>query len=159
MLLFLWHKKTFSVWDVASIKLHLPIFKTKAKTSKIWKYPSSRHPSLAVLPLGFLKGFYRQGFCLLSNRWSLSRIWLLVTPWTAPRQASLPLTISQSLPKFMSIESVMLSNHLILCCPLLLLSSVFPSIRIFSNQDGLGSRKIQLPAQRELWLYNGAEQK
>ena len=56
---------------------------------------------------------------------------LSVTPWTAVRQAPLSLTISQSVPKFMSIESVMLSNHLILCFHLLLLRSFFPSIRLF----------------------------
>ena len=62
-----------------------------------------------------------------------SRVWFFVTPWTAACQASLSFTISQSLLKFKSIESVMLSNHLILCCPLLLLPSIFPSIRVFSN--------------------------
>ena len=61
----------------------------------------------------------------------------LWTPWTAARQASLSVTNSQSLPKPMSIESVMPSNHLILCRPLLLLSSLFPSIRIFSNESVL----------------------
>ena len=60
-----------------------------------------------------------------------SCIQLFVTPWTVVRQASLSLSISQSLPKFMSIESVMPSNHFILCHPLLLLPSVFPSIRVF----------------------------
>ena len=59
-----------------------------------------------------------------------SCVWLFITPWTASWQASLALTISWSLPKFMSIESAMASNHLILCHPLLLLPSVFPSIRI-----------------------------
>ena len=63
---------------------------------------------------------------------SLSHVWLFVTPWTAARQASLTITISQSLLRLMSIESVMPSNHLILCCPLLLLPSVFPSISFFS---------------------------
>ena len=58
---------------------------------------------------------------------------LFPTPQTAAHQASLSLTISRRLPKFMSIESMMLSNHLILCCPLLLLS-IFPSIRVFSNE-------------------------
>ena len=57
-----------------------------------------------------------------------------VTPWTAACRASLSLTISWSLPKFMSIASVMPSSHLILWCPLLLLSSIFPSIRDFSNE-------------------------
>jgi len=60
----------------------------------------------------------------------LSSDWLLVTPPTATRQAPLSPTISWSLLKFMSIESVMLSNHLVLCCPLLLLPSIFPSIRV-----------------------------
>ena len=64
----------------------------------------------------------------------LSRVQLFVTPWTASHQASLSFTISQSLLKIMSIESVMPSNQLILCCPLLLLSSIFPSIRVFSNE-------------------------
>ena len=62
-----------------------------------------------------------------------SHIWLFATPWTAVRQASLSLTISQSLPKFMSIASVMPPSHLILWCSLLLLPSVFPSTRKFSN--------------------------
>ena len=64
---------------------------------------------------------------------SLRRVWLFATPWTAAHQASLSCTISQSLLKLMSIESVMLSNHLVLCCPLLLLPSIFPSGRVFSN--------------------------
>ena len=64
----------------------------------------------------------------------LSCVRLFATPWTAARQASLSITNSQSLLKFMSIESVMPSNHLILCHPLLLLPSIFPSIRVFSNE-------------------------
>ena len=59
------------------------------------------------------------------------------TPWTAARQASLSFSISQSLHKLMSIESVMPSNHLVLYCPLLLPVSVFPSIRFFSNESAL----------------------
>ena len=62
------------------------------------------------------------------------------TPWTAARQASLSITNSQSSPKPMSIESVMPSDHLILCCPLLLPSSIFPSIRVFSNESALHIR-------------------
>ena len=65
----------------------------------------------------------------------LSCIWLFANPWTAARQASLSITNSQSLLKLMSIESLMPSNHLILCCPLLLPPSVFPSIRVFSNES------------------------
>ena len=71
---------------------------------------------------------------------SLSRVWLLVTPWIAARLASLPITSSWSLPKHMSIESVMPSNHLILCRPLLLLPSIFPSVKVFSNESALHIR-------------------
>ena len=63
-----------------------------------------------------------------------------MTPWTAACQASLSITNSQSLLKLMSIELVMPSNHLILCCPLLLLLSIFPSIRVFSNETVLHNR-------------------
>ena len=66
---------------------------------------------------------------------SLSHVWLFVTPWTAAHQASLSLTYSQSLLKLMSIESGVLSNHLILCCLILLLLSIFPRIRVFSNES------------------------
>ena len=66
---------------------------------------------------------------------SLSRVRLFVTPWTAARQASLSITNSRSLPKLMSIELVMPSNQLILCHPLLLPPSIFPSIRVFSNES------------------------
>ena len=69
---------------------------------------------------------------------SLSRIQLFVTPWTAAHQASLSFTISQSLLRFMSFESVMPSNYLILCHPFLLLPSIFPSIRVFSKESVLG---------------------
>ena len=74
----------------------------------------------------------------------LSHVWLFETPWTATRQASLSITNSQSLPKLMSIESMMPSNYLILCCPLLLLPSIFPSIRVFSNESALRIRWGQI---------------
>ena len=70
----------------------------------------------------------------------LSCVRLFATPWTAARQASLSITNSRSLLKFMSIELVMPSNHLILCHPLLLPPSVFPSIRVFSNESALRIR-------------------
>ena len=70
----------------------------------------------------------------------LSRVQLFVTPWTAARQASLSYTNSWSLLKLMSIESAMPSNHLILCCPLLLMPSIFASIRVCSNESALCSR-------------------
>ena len=78
----------------------------------------------------------------LSHMWnhvvvqSLSHVQLSATPWTAVRQASLSITNSRSLLKLMSIESVRASNHLILCCPLLL-PSIFLSIRVFSNESAL----------------------
>jgi len=71
---------------------------------------------------------------------SVSQSWLFVTPWTAALQASLSITNSQSLPKLMSIESVMPSNNLILCRPLLLPPPIFPSIRVFSNESALHIR-------------------
>ena len=77
---------------------------------------------------------------LCSSVQSLSHVQLFVTPWTAARQASLSITNSQSPPKPMSIKSVMPSNHLTLYCPLLLLPSIFPSIRVFSNQSALHIR-------------------
>ena len=71
---------------------------------------------------------------------SLSWVRLFATPWTAAHQASLSITNSRSLPKLMSIESVMPSNHLMLCHPLLLPPSIFPSIRVFSNESALPIR-------------------
>ena len=68
---------------------------------------------------------------------SLSRVWFLLTPWIAAHQASLPITNSQSLLKLMFIESVMPSNHLILCYPFLLSPSIFPSIRVFFSESVL----------------------
>ena len=70
----------------------------------------------------------------------LSHVWLFATPWMAPCQASLSITNSQSLLKVMSIESVMPSNYLILCHPLLLLPEIFPIIRVFSNESVLRVR-------------------
>ena len=70
----------------------------------------------------------------------LSRVWLLATPWIAAHQASLSITISQSSLKLRSVESVMPSSHLILGCPLLLLPSIPPSIRVFSNESTLRMR-------------------
>ena len=85
---------------------------------------------------------------LFSSAQSLSRVWLFATPWTAACQASLSITNSWSLLKLMSIELVMPSNHLILCCPLLLLPSIFPSIRVFSSESVL---HIRWP---KYWSFN-----
>ena len=75
--------------------------------------------------------------CCLQSVQSLSRVRLFATPWTAAHQASLSITNSRSPPKLISIESVMPSSHLILCRPLLLPPSIFPSIRVFSNESCL----------------------
>ena len=75
--------------------------------------------------------------CDLSSVQSLSHVWLFVTLWTAARQASLSITNSRSLLKLMSSKLMMPSNHLILCCPLLLLPSIFPSIKVFSSESVL----------------------
>ena len=75
-----------------------------------------------------------------SSAQSLSRVWLFVTPGTAAHQASLSITSSWGLLKLMSVESVMPSNHLILCNPLLFLPSIFSSIRVFSNESVLRIR-------------------
>ena len=79
-------------------------------------------------------------FYMFSSVQLLSHVQLFATPWTAAHQASLSITNSQSLLKLMSIELVMPSNHLIHCHPLLLLPSIFPSIRVFSNESVLCSR-------------------
>ena len=76
----------------------------------------------------------------ISSVQSLTRVWLFVTPWSVALQASLSITNSQSLLKVTSIELVMPSNHLILCHPLLLLPSIFPSIRVFSKESVLRIR-------------------
>ena len=79
-------------------------------------------------------------FLTFSSVQSLGHVQLFVTPWTAARQASLSINNSRCLHKLMSIESVMPSNHLILCCPLLHPPSIFPSIRVFSNESVLRIR-------------------
>ena len=79
-------------------------------------------------------------FSSVSSIQSLSHVWLFATPWIAARQASLSITDSRCLLKLMSIKSVMLSSHLILCCPLLLLDPNPPSIRVFSNESTLHMR-------------------
>ena len=90
--------------------------------------------SLRFLNWGFIH------FKVFSSLQSLSLVWLFVTPWTAAHQASLSITNSWSLLKLMSIESVMTSNHLILCYPLLFLPSILPSIRVFSKESVLRIR-------------------
>ena len=87
--------------------------------------------------------------------WLLSHVRLFAIPWTAGRQASLSFTISQSLLKFTSIQLSMLSNHLILCCPLLL-PSIFPSIRFFSSEllFASGRQRIGVSASASVFPMN-----
>ena len=94
--------------------------------------------------------------CLVSAVQSLSHVQLFATPWIAARQASLSITNSRSPPKPMSIESVILSNHLILCGPLLLLPSIFPRIRVFWSESALRHQvakvlEFQLQHQSYQW--------
>ena len=131
------------------------------------RWPKSEHylshyltQNVVLTPVHYFFFFYSLLFCQKENnkksihliRWrsvqSLSHVWLFATPGTAACQASLSITNSQSLLKLMSIESVMLSSHLILCHPLLLPHSLFPSIRVFSNELAL---RIRWP---EYWSFN-----
>ena len=93
-----------------------------------------------IIPLLIDPSLSQASLSLLCSVQLLSRVRLFATPWTAAHQASLSITNSWSLLKLMSIESVMPSNHLILCRPLLLLPSIFPSIRVFSNESALHIR-------------------
>ena len=85
---------------------------------------------------------------------SLSLVQLFATPWTAAHQASLSLTNSQSLLKLMSTESVMPSNNLVLCHPLLLLPSTFPSIKVFSNKSVLLIRWLIFTSTPKYWSFS-----
>ena len=131
---------------------HWRWFKTAFEVEKLWfllchsvfilelEFISMKQKLSQVNHLAILRYFFKlEAWKLLSqfsSVQSLSRVQLFVTSWTATRQASLSITNSWSLPKLMSIESVMPSNHLILCHPLLL-PSIFPSIRVFSNESAL----------------------
>ena len=103
-----------------------------------WLSPVGKGPVCSRL--GLVSPFFceQAWWCLqFSSVQSLSRVRLFETPWIIARQASLSITNTQSPPKPMSIQSVIASNHLILCRPLLLLPSIFPSIRVFSNESAL----------------------
>ena len=104
----------------------------------MWPWPSmglwGKTPGAGAEP-----GLFSWKAMKISSVQSPSRVGLC-DPWTAARQASLSITNSWSLLKLMSIELMMPSNHLIFCCPLLLLSSIFPSLRVFSNESVLRTR-------------------
>ena len=104
-----------------------------------------------------LHGEKKDHLCHMAFCSVLSCVWLFVTSCTAAHQAFLSFTINQSLSKLMSIESMMPSNHLILCCPLLLLPSIFPSIRVFSNESSLftsGGQSIGASASASVFPTN-----
>ena len=98
-----------------------------------FKFQPLHHFPLMLLTLSLEQRHFQNVVVLQS----LSQARLFVTPWTAAHQASLPISNSQSLLKLMSIESVMSSNHLVLCCPLFILPFIFPSIRVFSKEPVL----------------------
>ena len=121
------HLSLFSPWsrDYASF---FPLFETQISPSFHDQLKYHLSPNSALKFLCLFLTFWVQSVQFLSS------VQLFATPWTAASQASLSFTNFRSLLKFMSIESVMPSNHLILCCPILLLPSVFPSIRVFSSE-------------------------
>ena len=101
---------------------------------------------LVIIKYNQKSWFWRATQCSFISQFSsvqpLSCVRLFATPWTAAHHASLSITNSRSPPKPMSIVSVMPSNHLILCCPLLLPPSIFPSIRVFSNESALHIHRL-----------------
>ena len=116
--------------------------------------PSSRVSDAVGLVLGLITCIYNKFLVVVQL---LSRVWLFATTWTMAHQASLSFTVSQSLLRFMSVESVMLSNHLILCHLLLLWPSIFPSIKVFSNESTLHHMvkvlELQLQHQWFQWIF------
>ena len=99
-----------------------------------WVFPA---PLAFEVEIVLSEKLYWQTFTLHFVIQSLSHVQLFATPWTVACHVPLSFTISWNLLKFMSIDSVMLSNHLILCCPLYCLPSIFPSIRVFSSESAL----------------------
>ena len=115
----------FQIFKLVLEKAEEPEIKLPISAGSSEKQEGSRKTSISALLT------MPKHLTVFSSVQSLSRVWLFATPWTAARQASLSITNSRSSPKLMSIESVMPSNHLILCRPILLLPSIFPSIRVF----------------------------
>ena len=144
---FLFWRPSFSFHSTYSAEFWLYLSNLLYSVSHIWATEPFRKSYTLVWWNG-LVGFLMQssffktqsGYLTIfqfSSVQSVSHVRLFVTPWTAARQASLSITNFLSLPKLMSIEWVMPSNHLILCHPLLLLPSIFPSIKVFLNESAL----------------------
>ena len=119
--------------EEVSVSLHL-FPKVSPWSSSCWLHSRD---VMNLLYFILVLSWYFRGSIIWGSVQSLSHVRLFATPWTAAHQAALSITNSWSPPKPMSIESMMPSNHLILCCPLLLLPSIFPSIRVFSNESAL----------------------
>ena len=139
------------------IKPQLPVvlytpskYYAQSSHSQFPKVPPDLGSSIFLPPLGSIRldfspslvqaPWFTGNGCQFSSVQSLNRVWLLATPWTTAHLASLSITDSWSLLKLMSIESVMPSNHLILCHTLLLMPSIFLCIRVFSNESVLRMR-------------------
>ena len=132
--------------SLCSIILELLIMQLELRKKSwlfIWEADSLVWENLVKILKSYEKIWRTSSYCQLKcsvqfrSLQSHSHVWLFVTPWTAARLPSLSITNSWSLLKLMSIESVMPSNHLILCRPLLLPPSIFPSIKVFSNESVL----------------------
>ena len=134
-------------WTVLSCGLEFII-------TVLWTYWSLNYPTW-LSGKGHMGSFFK-ALHQFSSVQSLSRVRLFATLWTTARQAFLSVTNSQSLSKLMSIELVMPSNHLILCCPLLLLPSIFPSIRVFLNNQffASGDQRIGVSASTSVLPMN-----
>ena len=117
------------------------IYKNSSIPSEsIWQYNILSKITTLILIVLICKILKRASSVQFSSVQSFSHVQLFATPWIAACQASLSITNSQSPPKLMCIEAVMPSNHVILCRPLLLLPSIFPSIRVFSNESAFAIR-------------------
>ena len=149
-MLITWHLESSIVWfQPQTCLLPVPVSLTSTLNLDFWLGPTLRvggNPVKAGSTQGeklngAVRGVYHKK-CRL-ERWArksvqlLTHVWLIAAPWTAAHQPSLSITNSWRLLKLMSIESVMPSNHLVFCFPLLLLPSIFPSIRVFSNESVL----------------------
>ena len=139
-----------SGWEVHNMLLEISGEITSERMKRQSK--QEQHPVVYVTGDGSQVRHCKEHYCIgtwnvrsmnqdkFSSVQLLSHVWLFATPWTSARQVSLSITNSWSPPKLMSIQSVMPSNHLILCHPLLLLPLIFPSIRVFSNESALRIR-------------------
>ena len=147
------------VWNISSVSLCLiPTHPTRMivglQKLYLWVYiPDylSLETSLFYLLMSYVY-LYNRNYATVVVQ-SPSCVQFFMISWTAVRQTSLSLTISQRFPKFMSIELAMLYNHLILCHPLFLLPSVFPSIRVFSNEPAVHNRSPKYKIATVTWLF------